>query len=182
MSVHRIALVGCGRVAPTHFAAIQELPEGFELVAVCDILADALDSAVEKTGATPYDDYETMLDAEKPDCVSICTPSGLHPGMGVSAAQRGVHVLTEKPIGMTLEAIDELIETCERNNVRLMCVKQNRLNPTVQLFKRAIDKGRFGHIYMAQANVFWGRSQDYYDLAAWRGTCELEGILRLVVS
>jgi UDP-N-acetyl-2-amino-2-deoxyglucuronate dehydrogenase len=59
--------------------------------------------------------------------------------------------------------------------VRLFVVKQNRFNPTLQLVKRAVEKGRFGRIYMVTVNVFWTRPQSYYDSARWRGTWEFDG-------
>ena len=61
-----------------------------------------------------------------------------------------------------IEAADALIRACDANNVKLFVVKQNRLNSTMQLLKRAIDKGRFGRIYLAESNVFWQRPQAYY--------------------
>jgi UDP-N-acetyl-2-amino-2-deoxyglucuronate dehydrogenase len=70
---------------------------------------------------------------------------------------------------------DELIKACDHNKVHLMVVKQNRLNTTMQLLKKAIDGGRFGKIYQASVNVFWQRPQEYYDLAKWRGTWEFDG-------
>jgi len=78
-------------------------------------------------------------------------------------------------MGITLSAVDEFIKTCDEAGVHLFVVKQNRLNSTMQAVKRAIDKGRFGRLYMAQSNVFWTRPQDYYDSAKWRGTWEFDG-------
>ena len=82
---------------------------------------------------------------------SICTPSGLHPQHGIIAAQRREARLTEKPMAISLAAADELVQACDEAGVQLFVVKQNRLNPPIQLLKRAIDKGRFGRIYMANS-------------------------------
>ncbi|NLA44998.1 MAG: Gfo/Idh/MocA family oxidoreductase, partial [Candidatus Cloacimonetes bacterium] len=79
------------------------------------------------------------------------------------------------PMAINVEGADKLIHACDENNVQLFVVKQNRLNTTMQLLKRAVDKGRFGRIYMAQSNVFWQRPQSYYDAAKWRGTWEFDG-------
>ena len=68
-----------------------------------------------------------------------------------------------------------MVEVCDRAGVQLFVVKQNRLNPTVQLVKRAIAKGRFGRLFAVQCNVFWTRPQEYYDGAKWRGTWEFDG-------
>lgn len=171
----RAALVGCGRISGNHLEALQELADKVELVGVCDEIRERAEVAAGDTGAAVYEDYATMLDETRPDFVSICTPSSLHPAMGIVAAERGIHVVSEKPLGTALKAVDDLISACDRNRVRLFCVKQNRLNATMQLLKRAVEKGRFGRIYFAQVNVFWQRPQDYYDMAKWRGTWEFDG-------
>ena len=69
----------------------------------------------------------------------------------------------------------EMVRRCDQAGVQLFVVKQNRRNATLQLLKRAIQRGRFGRIYMATINVFWSRPQSYYDGAAWRGTWEFDG-------
>jgi len=122
-----------------------------------------------------YTDLDKMLDHEEIDVLSICTPSGLHPVHGKKAAKKFINVLTEKPMATSLKAADDLIKACSEANVRLFVVKQNRLNSTVQLLKRAMDKGRFGKVYMLLSNVLWMRPQSYYDEAGWRGTWEFDG-------
>jgi UDP-N-acetyl-2-amino-2-deoxyglucuronate dehydrogenase len=174
MKALKFALVGCGRISKNHFEAIHEIPEA-ALVAVCDVVKERADGAAEKWSVKAYYDLSKMLESDDIDIVSICTPSGLHPEQGIQAAKSGRHVLCEKPMGITLKAVDELIQTCDREKVRLFVVKQNRLNATMQLLKRTIDKGRFGQIYMAHTSVLWTRPQSYYDAAAWRGTWEFDG-------
>jgi UDP-N-acetyl-2-amino-2-deoxyglucuronate dehydrogenase len=78
-------------------------------------------------------------------------------------------------MAISLAAADELVQACDAAGVQLFVVKQNRLNAPIQLVKRAIDKGRFGRIYMANCTVRWARPQDYYDQAPWRGTWEFDG-------
>jgi UDP-N-acetyl-2-amino-2-deoxyglucuronate dehydrogenase len=95
--------------------------------------------------------------------------------MGIDVANHKINVLTEKPMATNIESADALIKACDKNNVKLFVVKQNRLNSTMQLLKRAIDKGRFGRIYLAESNVFWQRPQAYYDAEKWRGTWEFDG-------
>jgi UDP-N-acetyl-2-amino-2-deoxyglucuronate dehydrogenase len=84
-------------------------------------------------------------------------------------------VLTEKPMAITLEQADALVDATDSAGVKLFVVKQNRLNPSIQLLKRAIDRGRFGRIYLANTTVRWNRPQEYYDSAPWRGTWEFDG-------
>ncbi len=170
----RIALVGCGRISANHFDAIARV-DGLELVAVCDVVEARARAAGERTGVPHFTSYERMLQEAACDVVVIATPSGLHPQHGVLAARAGKHVVSEKPMAISLAAADELVKVCDDAGVHLFVVKQNRLNATVQLLKRAIDRGRFGRIYMANATVRWSRPQEYYDQASWRGTWEFDG-------
>jgi UDP-N-acetyl-2-amino-2-deoxyglucuronate dehydrogenase len=116
-----------------------------------------------------------MLQGTACDAVAICTPSGLHPQHGVLAARAGKHVICEKPMAISLAGADELVHACDDAGVQLFVVKQNRLNAPIQLLKRALDKGRFGRLYLANTTVRWTRPQEYYDQAPWRGTWEFDG-------
>lgn len=171
----RLGMIGCGRISKNHFEAVAQIPEA-EFVACADIIEEkALSAAQQYKIPAHYTDYHEMLEKEKLDIVTICTPSGMHPQMGIDVANHKINVLTEKPMGINIEGADQLIQACDRNKVELFVVKQNRLNSTMQLLKKAIDKDRFGRIYMAQSNVFWQRPQAYYDQEKWRGTWEFDG-------
>ncbi|MCK6602369.1 MAG: Gfo/Idh/MocA family oxidoreductase [Bacteroidetes bacterium] len=170
-----VALVGCGRISEKHFEALLNLKQDYTITSVCDTVQENLEKAVQLTGAKGYLNYETLLENEHPDLVVLCTPSGLHARQGVLAARKGFHVLSEKPMATKLKDADELIKACDQAGVRLFVVKQNRLNSTIQLLKKAIDKNRFGKIFMVEVNVFWTRPQSYYDAAKWRGTWEFDG-------
>lgn len=170
----RVAFLGCGRISAHHFEAISRI-EGLDLAAVCDADAARARSAGERWQVPHFTDYARML-AEVPcDVVAIATPSGLHPAHGIQAARAGKHVVCEKPMAISLAGADDLVRACDAAGVQLFVVKQNRLNATVQLLKRALDKGRFGRLYLANATVRWARPQEYYDQAAWRGTWEFDG-------
>ena len=173
--MYNIALLGCGRISKNHLESIFQLSDELKLIAVCDIIPERAKEAAEKYNAVAYTDYDEMFKRDDIDLISICTPSGIHPEHGIKAAQRGWHVITEKPMAITLEAADALIKACDDNHVQLFVVKQNRLNTTMQLLKRSIDKERFGKIYLVQSNIFWQRPQSYYDQAKWRGTWEFDG-------
>jgi UDP-N-acetyl-2-amino-2-deoxyglucuronate dehydrogenase len=170
----RLALVGCGRISKNHFDAIARI-DGLELSAVCDTVAERSRAAGEEQGVKSFTNYAEMLKSADADVVIVCTPSGLHAAQGIAAAKAGKHVITEKPMAITLEQADGLVQACDSAGVRLFVVKQNRLNPSVQLLKRAVDKGRFGRIYLANTTVRWNRPQEYYDSASWRGTWEFDG-------
>jgi len=182
-------LIGCGRISYKHIEAIANLYKEVELICVCDIIEERANAKaseyvdllvnknVEQEIVKPriYTDLDEMLNHEKMDLLSICTPSGLHPVHGVKAAKKHINVLSEKPMATNLKLADELIKICDEAKVKLFVVKQNRLNSTMQLLKKAVDKGRFGRIYMILSNVLWSRTQSYYDEAKWRGTWEYDG-------
>ena len=172
----RIGLVGCGRISKNHFDAIRKI-DGLTLSAVCDIDAERARRAGEEHGVPCFRSIEDMLRGagDEIDIVTICTPSGVHAANGVVAARAGKHVVTEKPMAISLAQADELVKACDDAGVQLFVVKQNRLNPPIQLLKRAIDKGRFGRIYLANVTVRWQRPQEYYDAEPWRGTWEFDG-------
>ena len=170
----RVALVGCGRISRNHFEAIKRI-DGLELVAVADSDLARAQAVGAEQGVPAFGSLDEMLAAVPSDLVSICTPSGLHPQHGMIAARAGRHVLTEKPMAISLAAADELVQACDNAGVQLFVVKQNRLNPPIQLLRRAIDKGRFGRIYSANVTVRWTRPQEYYDAEPWRGTWEFDG-------
>jgi UDP-N-acetyl-2-amino-2-deoxyglucuronate dehydrogenase len=170
----RIALVGCGRISGNHLAAIDRI-DGLDLVAVCDAVLDRAEAVAAPRGIPAFRSLEELLAAVECDVVTICTPSGMHPAHGIVAARAGKHVITEKPMATRLEDADALVAACDDAGVQLFVVKQNRLNPPIQLLKRAVDKGRFGRIYMANSTVRWTRPQEYYTQAPWRGTWEFDG-------
>ncbi|MDP9202790.1 MAG: Gfo/Idh/MocA family oxidoreductase [Gemmatimonadota bacterium] len=170
----RIALVGCGRISKNHFEAIDQI-DGLELVAVCDVDPERAARAGTEWKVPHFTSYARMLAESEADVVTIATPSGLHPEHGIAAAQAGKHVVMEKPMAISLTGADALVQACDKAGVQLFVVKQNRLNPPVQLLKRAVDRNRFGRIYMASCTVHWARPQEYYDQAPWRGTWEFDG-------
>jgi UDP-N-acetyl-2-amino-2-deoxyglucuronate dehydrogenase len=173
----RIGLIGCGRISKNHLDALKKV-DGLTLAAVADIDVERARQAGESHGVPFYRSLDEMLSATDHsgiDIVSICTPSGMHTAQGVTIAKAGKHVLTEKPMAISLAQADELIRATDDAGVHLFVVKQNRLNPPIQLLKRAVDKGRFGRIYMANVTVRWQRPQEYYAAEPWRGTWEFDG-------
>lgn len=175
----RFALVGCGRISANHIEALRQHQARAQLVAVCDNQPAALAAAVAKTGARGYASLDALLDTatgeQAPDIVTLATPSGLHPRQAMRVAAAGRHVLTEKPMATKWDEGMQMVRACREAGVKLFVVKQNRLNPTMQLLKQAIDEGRFGRIFMCTVNVFWTRPQSYYDDAPWRGRWDLDG-------
>lgn len=171
----RIAVVGCGRIAESHFKAIEAHREELELVAACDSDPATLQRAQQQYGAAGFASLAELLKQADADVVALCTPSGLHPQQAILAARAGRHVITEKPMATRWSDGLRMVRECDEADVHLLVVKQNRRNSTLQLLKRALEKRRFGRIYMVTVNVFWSRPQSYYDSARWRGTWEFDG-------
>jgi UDP-N-acetyl-2-amino-2-deoxyglucuronate dehydrogenase len=171
----RIGVVGCGRISDRHFSAIEEHKDSLELSAICDTDKHKLDHFSDKYKITGYQSIEAMLDNESLDIVAICTPSGLHPEQTILAANKKVHVITEKPMATRWSDGLKMVQACDKAGVYLFVVKQNRNNSTLQLLKKVVNEKRFGKMNMVHINVFWTRPQEYYDSAKWRGTWELDG-------
>jgi UDP-N-acetyl-2-amino-2-deoxyglucuronate dehydrogenase len=170
-----IGLVGCGRVSSIHLDAISRLQD-FRLVAVCDLSREKVQETADKYQVKAYTDYSEFLSDTTIRIVDICTPSGMHPSMGMMAAKAGKDVILEKPMGVTsfTEAV-KLVEFCKTAKRNLFVIKQNRCNPLIQKLYEMIRKGRFGKIISASAILRWKRTQDYYQQDAWRGTKQLDG-------
>jgi UDP-N-acetyl-2-amino-2-deoxyglucuronate dehydrogenase len=171
----RFALVGAGRIAQNHFAAIAKHGDRAEVVDICDVDPKAVAAGCETTGAAGHSNLSDLLEKTNADAVILTTPSGLHADQTKAIAAAGRHVITEKPMATRWHDGLSMVKACDDANVRLFVVKQNRRNATLQLLKRAVEQGRFGRIYMVNINVFWTRPQEYYDSAAWRGTWEYDG-------
>jgi UDP-N-acetyl-2-amino-2-deoxyglucuronate dehydrogenase len=170
----RVGLIGCGRISTHHLDAIAKV-DGLALSAVCDIDGARARAAGEQAGVPWFTSIDEMLATAATDIVAVCTPSGLHPEHGIAAAKAGKHVVSEKPMALSIHAAGELVDACEKAGVHLFVVKQNRLNPPIRLLKRAVDRGRFGRIFLANVTVRWQRPQEYYDAEPWRGTWAFDG-------
>jgi len=172
----KIAILGLGRIGLRHLEAIQRCDEEFELVAICDNDEARLDASGCSSNVKKFNCLGAMLTSGvELDYVAVCTPSGLHAEHTIRIANAGVSVITEKPMATRWNDARQMIEVCDSAGVNLYIVKQNRLNPTLQLLKRAVGENRFGKIHLVQSNVFWTRPQSYYDQAEWRGTWEFDG-------
>jgi UDP-N-acetyl-2-amino-2-deoxyglucuronate dehydrogenase len=171
----RFGLVGCGRISKSHLAATALHTDDIELVGVCDTDFDRLEAAALEHGIPGYGTIAALVAEQHPDVVVLATPSGLHARQAMEAAAAGCHVITEKPMATRWEDGRRMVEIFDRAGLRLFVIKQNRLNPTLQLLKSATEKRRFGRIYMVEVNVFWTRPQEYYDSERWRGKWEFDG-------
>ena len=116
-----------------------------------------------------------MLETEKPELVSIATESGSHAEIALYCIEKGIHVIIEKPMAMSMADADKIIQLSEEKNVKVAACHQNRFNVAVQELRKALESGRFGKISHGSVHVRWNRNQGYYDQAPWRGTWEQDG-------
>ena len=172
--VFKIGIIGCGRISKIHTAVISTLT-GAQLAAVCDIVQEKAEAYAQKFKCEVYTDYREMLKNKDIDIINICTPTHMHMQMAIDAAEAGKHVVSEKPIAITLRDADRMIEVCKKNGVKLFVVKQNRYNPPIVKLKEAVEQGRFGKIFYGKTVVYWQRDQSYYDEHVWFKTREMGG-------
>lgn len=168
-------IIGCGVIAPWHVAGIKGSSNA-RLVAVCDIIPEKAEKlAAENGNPRVCTDHRKLLEDPEVQAVCVCTPSGLHAKVGIDAAQAGKHVLSEKPIDITLENIDAFIAETKKAGVNLGCIFQRRTQPLWIAVHDAVQGGKLGKMVLADAYIKYYRSQEYYDSAGWRGTWEMDG-------
>ncbi len=168
----KVCVIGCGGIAQVHGAVLAAL-EGVTLSGCCDIVPEKAKAYAEKFHCTPYTDYETLLKAEKPDAVHLCTPHYLHTPMAVKAAEMGVQVFTEKPPVISWQEWETLQKAAEK--VRIGVCVQNRYNPPVEKALSMIASGEMGEVKGVRGIVNWDRGADYYVSGDWRGKWATEG-------
>jgi UDP-N-acetyl-2-amino-2-deoxyglucuronate dehydrogenase len=171
----KFAIVGCGNIGSRHLAVVNA-QQNAKISALCDIDSVKGKSLASLYGEIPFfSSFNEMIEKTDADVINICTPHGLHAPMAIKAADHGKHVLVEKPMALTSSEADDMIAAGERNNVRIMVVKQNRYNVPIALTKNALNSGKLGKIYMVLCNVLWNRHDGYYGDSNWRGRKALEG-------
>ncbi|GIW99796.1 MAG: oxidoreductase [Pirellulaceae bacterium] len=167
-------VIGCGMIARFHAQALAEI-EGAELVACHSRNPESAQKFADQFGCTAYEQLEAMLADARVQVVTICTPSGAHLEPCLAAAQAGKHVIVEKPLEVTVDRCDQMIQACEQAGVQLATIFPSRFHESSQAMKRAVEAGRFGKLALGDAYVKWYRTQEYYDSGAWRGTWQLDG-------
>ena len=176
----KYALIGCGRIAINHIKAV--INNQLELVAVCDVLPSKMEELLSKQGLAEnkeilrYTDYRQMIE-EHPEIklISIATESGSHAEIALYCIDKGINLIIEKPMAMSIADADEIIRRAEANHVKVSACHQNRFNIAVQKLRKAVEAGRFGKLSHGSIHVRWNRNKDYYTQAPWRGTWAQDG-------
>src|SRR5690606_1821624 len=138
-------IIGCGMIAKFHAKAIADLGDA-RLVACHNRTAAKADALAAEFGGDAYTDLEQMLARDDLDVVTICTPSGAHCEPTIAAAKAGKHVIVEKPLDVTRERCQAMIDACANAGVKLATIFPSRFHQSSRLMKQAVEQGRFGKL------------------------------------
>jgi predicted dehydrogenase len=166
--------IGGGNITETHVRAAQAIPE-VQIAAVCGSNEKKVSALCRQYGGSSYTDFQQFLTHRPMDLVIIGSPSALHADQGIAAAEHGLHVLVEKPIDISAERADALIDAAKRAGVKLGVIVQDRLKPDILRLKNWLDSGKLGRPILVEASVKWYRPPEYYSGSKWRGTVALDG-------
>ena len=169
----RVGVIGAGNISATHVRALAGIA-GVTLAGVYGPRRDRAQAIADIGGGRGYDSLDQLFEAESPDMVIVATPSGLHGEHAAAAARRGIHVLVEKPLEITVARVDALIAQASAAGVTLGVVFQDRVKPGVRSLKAAVD-ATLGRLSLVRAQVPWWRPPEYYRDSRWRGTWALDG-------
>ncbi len=167
-------IVGAGTISAIHAMAIEAI-EDAKLLGIYSLNKSKADDFAGKNNCVAYDTLEAMLNVPEIDIVCICTPSGIHLEPALKCIEAGKHCLIEKPLEVTLERCDGIIDTAEKAGVKIGVIFPSRFYEASKQVKKAIDESRFGNLVLGDAYVKWSRSEAYYQSSAWRGTWEFDG-------
>ncbi len=171
----RIALIGAGRIAE-----LGHLPgfvrAGAEVVALCDTNMASLSLLAGEYGVSRcYDDWRAMLDEGGFDAVSICTPPALHAEMALASLARGYPTLVEKPMAVTLDECDQMIEAASAADTLLMVAHNQRFSLRHVVAKEVLDSGRLGIVRRAHAAFTHGGPENWSPNQTWYFNTALAG-------
>jgi UDP-N-acetyl-2-amino-2-deoxyglucuronate dehydrogenase len=169
----RVGIVGCGKVAGLHAAALRAVPEAI-YVGACDTDPTRATAFAEKYGGAAFPDLDALLGSGV-EVVLIGTPHPAHAAPAIRAAEAGVHVLVEKPMAATLADCDAMITAAARSGVRLGVISQRRFYEPVRRIKAAIDAGKLGTPALGLFLMYSWRDAAYYASDPWRGRWDTEG-------
>ena len=173
MKIWNFGIIGAGLIADFHAKAIQSI-DNAKLVGVCGTNSEKAGRLAQKYKCRPFGSHSEMLRSGDIDIVTIATPSGAHMEPAVDAALWGKHVICEKPLEISLDRVDRMIEAHDKAGTRLGGIFNFRYKDSLKYLKSAVADGRFGTITYAAVHVPWWRSEDYYK-DSWHGTWKLDG-------
>lgn len=174
----RFGLIGCGRIAASHVKSCAA--NSLELTALCDTDPSKIEAVLKERGCAGaetgrYTDYKQMIEENDLELIAVATDSGSHFEIARYCLTRGLHVIVEKPLALSVIEADILISEAERHHVKLAVCHQNRFNEASLKMHEARENGRFGKLSHASVHIRWNRNRDYYNQAQWRGKWDSDG-------
>ena len=176
-----LALIGCGKIATNHIRAA--LSNSIDIIALCDIVPAGMESLLNKCGipysdrVKRYTDYRDMIcdNSIDIDVAAITTDSGSHAEIALFCIDKGINIIIEKPMAMSIEDADRIISLSEQRGVKVAVCHPNRYNASVRKVRTALESGRFGKISHGTVHIRWNRGKSYYEQAGWRGRWANDG-------
>ena len=147
----KFGLIGCGNIANVYGRAIAELDNAV-IDCVYDIDPEHSRKYSEKYGPRVCASYEELL-ASDVDAVCICLPSGIHVPYAIQAARAGKNVVIEKPIGITVDQLDEMEKVAKETGVRIGCISQLYFTDGYQKALNAVRAGKLGKLYLMEVSM-----------------------------
>lgn len=170
----RIAVVGAGQASAPHLQSIADLHEEVTLARVVARSAGKLDALSLPEGAVTSTRLEDILDDTTLQAVLVLTPPNTHLEIVQKLARAGKHVLVEKPLDISLEKAEQMVEICAQSGVKLAVMLQHRMRDASLALTRLVQDGTLGQLLSASASIRWWRPQSYYDEPG-RGTMARDG-------
>jgi len=170
----RVGVIGTGGMGSGHLAQLPKT-ENASLTALCDIDEATRAERAEQYGVPGFEKHTDLLDSGLVDAVIIATPHYFHPPIAIDGFERGIHVLSEKPIAVTVSAADAMIAAAKASGLEFSVMYQMRTEPVYIAARKIVADGLLGDVYRTCMIMGWYRSQAYYDSGGWRATWTGEG-------
>ncbi|MHC4593091.1 MAG: Gfo/Idh/MocA family protein [Planctomycetota bacterium] len=170
----KVGVVGVGGMGSAHCETVQSVEE-IELAAVADINAPRAQQLGEQYEVPHFASHEELIDAGLVDAVVIATPHYFHPPIAIDAFEAGLHVLSEKPIGVRIGKAEEMVEAARKSGKVFSVMFQRRSLSVVRKAAEIVESGQLGEIKRTLLILPLFRSQAYYNSGTWRATWAGEG-------
>lgn len=175
MNEIKFAVVGFGHIGKRHATIINDFT-GARLVAVVDLDSTVKSHALYPKGIPFFNSIQDLLSSGIPvDVICVCTPNGVHVEHALLALENKCHVVIEKPMGLTRQSCEQVVEKSLQVARHVFVVKQNRYSPPSKWLKQIVTDGTLGDTLMVQVNCYWNRDDRYYKKGGWKGTLALDG-------
>ena len=169
---YKVGIIGCGKILQRHIESVNE-NENFELVALCDVQPQILDSVTKRFNVEGFLDYKKMASSSSVNFVVVASPNSLHVEQAKYCLAKGNDVLVEKPVSLDPSQVSELSNCAKKNGQKAYSVLQVRLNPAIQPTKKVLDLGLLGNIRGISLVQRWQRPYEYF--SGWRSLPDIGG-------